>query len=75
MDLGLFWHEAKLVEALWGEAGMRADPPGGFHSEDSSGGTASGGRSKGLGACSLKMGLTRHSKGTVSCPEWGVEGQ
>lgn len=40
MGLGLFCHEAKLVEALWGEAGMGADPPGGSHSEDSSGGTA-----------------------------------
>lgn len=55
------------MDALWAEASMAAEPPGGTHSGDSSGGSAGRWASKGLGGCSLKICLSRLSQGTVRC--------
>ena len=55
------------MDALWAEASMAAEPPGGSHHGDSSGGTAGRQASEELGECSLKICLSRPSQGTVRC--------
>lgn len=72
-SLGWAWDCSGMrssMDALWAEARMAAEPPGGSHSGDSSGGSARRWASEGLRGCSLKICLSRLSQGAVRCWGW-----